>query len=261
MGESPRWHDGALWVCDWVAGDVLRYTGPGEPQVRHRVAGFPFSIDWLPDGRLVATSPRGVLVEEAGTLVPYAGPDQRWNEIVVDPAGHVFVNDVGFDLMRGEEAQPGTIAVVSPVGATRVVADDLWFPNGMAITNDGTTLLCAESYAHRLTAFDLGPDGSLSGRRVWAPLDDDCYPDGICLDADGAAWYADVPRQRCVRVAEGGAVLATVEVDRGAFACMLGGDDGRTLFIVANEWGGVQGGSRAGVVLQARVDVPRAGRP
>ncbi|MGA8209319.1 MAG: SMP-30/gluconolactonase/LRE family protein [Nocardioidaceae bacterium] len=261
MGESPRWHGGAFWVCDWMAGEILRFAPDGERDVVHRVVGYPFSIDWLPDGRLLATSPRGVLIERGGELVPYGAHGQGWNEIVVDSSGQAFINEVGFDLMGGEEARAGTISVVLPGGATRTVAHDVWFPNGMAVSADGRTLICAESYAHCLTAFAIGPDGSLLDRRVWAQLDEDCYPDGICLDAEGAAWYADVPRRRCVRVAEGGAVLDVVEVDRGAFACMLGGGDGRTLFIAANRWGGVEGGAGEGTVLQARVAVPHAGRP
>ena len=133
----------------------------------------------------------------------------------------------------------------------------------MAVTADGATLIVAESYANRLTAFDIAPDGSLSGRRVWAELDGG-YPDGICLDTDGAAWYADVPNKRCVRVREGGEVLDTVEVDRGCFACMLGGEDGRTLFVVANEWNGpagMAGGEPTGRVLTVAAPAARAGRP
>jgi sugar lactone lactonase YvrE len=256
MGESPRWHQGALWVCDWLAGEVLRFDDDGRREVVHRVDGFPFSIDWLPDSRLVATSPRGVLVEADGSLVPYGATGQGWNEIVSDARGHVFVNEAGF-----EEAKAGTIAVVAPDGESRVVAGDVRFPNGMAISDDGSTLICAESYAHCLTAFDLAPDGSLLNRRVWAQLESDCYPDGICLDAEGAAWYADVPQRRCVRVAVGGEVLETIDIDRGAFACMLGGADGCTLFIVANQWAGLAGGAGEGVLLQTRVAVPHTGRP
>jgi sugar lactone lactonase YvrE len=261
MGESPRWHDGALWVCDWMAGEVLRFDSHGGRAIVHRVEGFPFSIDWLPDGRLVATTTSGVRVEAPGALAPYGAPGQGWNEIVVAPAGHVFVNEAGFDLMAGEDPRPGTIAVVTPDGGSRVVAEDMWFPNGMAITADGAMLICAESYAHRLTAFDIAADGSLTGRRVWAQLEADCYPDGICLDEDGMAWYADVPNRRCVRVAAGGTVHDVVEVDRGAFACMLGGETGRTLFVVANRWEGVQGGASSGVVLSTEVTAARAGRP
>lgn len=152
---------------------------------------------------------------------------------------------------------------MTPDGAVREVADDVWFPNGMAVTPDGSTLLLAESYWRRLTAFDIAPDGSLLRRRVWADLGKGA-PDGICLDAEGALWYADVPHRRCVRVREGAGVLDVVHVDRGCFACMLGGDDGRTLFIVAAQWAGTQGvgdGRPTGQVLTYRASSPHSGRP
>jgi sugar lactone lactonase YvrE len=145
----------------------------------------------------------------------------------------------------------------------REVADGVAFPNGVAITPDGATLVLAESYGKCLTGWDIDPGGRLSGRRVWADLGDG-VPDGICFDAEGAIWYADVPNQRCVRVAEGGAVLATVDADRGCFACMLGGADGRTLHIVASEWRGptqVAETAGTGQVLTLRVPVAHAGRP
>ncbi len=153
--------------------------------------------------------------------------------------------------------------MVTPDGASRDVAGDVWFPNGMAVTPDGATLIVAESYGRRLSAFDIASDGGLSGRRVWADLGDG-VPDGICLDATAAAWYADVPNRRCVRVREGGEVLERVEVDRGCFACMLGGEDGRTLFIVAAAWSGtadIGAGDRTGQVLTHRTAAPHAGRP
>ena len=153
--------------------------------------------------------------------------------------------------------------MVTPDGEARQVADGVAFPNGMAVTPDDATLIVAESYANRLTAFDIAADGSLSDRRVWAELGGG-YPDGICLDAEGAVWYADVPNKRCVRVREGGEVLETVELDRGCFACMLGGEDGRTLFMVANEWRGpasMTGGERTGQVLTVDAPAARAGRP
>ena len=150
------------------------------------------------------------------------------------------------------------MAVVLPDGSTRVVADDVWFPNGMAILGEDT-LVVAESHADRLTAWTITSEGTLTDRRVWADLGNDAAPDGICVDAEGAIWYASVPGEKCVRVAEGGAVLETVEADRGCFSCMLGGDDGRTLFIVANRYG--PEGASDGVVLTHRVDVPHAGRP
>jgi len=263
LGESPRWHEGRLWVCDWVTGEVLTFDEAGHREVMFRTTGLPFSVDWLPDGRTVLTSADGVLVEADGELAPYGATGDAWNEIVVDGRGNTFVNRVGFDLMSGEEARPGTVAVVVPDGSSRDVAGDVWFPNGMVVTADGSTLIVAESYGRKLTAFDIEADGGLSGPRVWADLGEGC-PDGICLDAEGAVWYADVPNRRCVRVLEGGRVLDTVEVDRGCFACMLGGEDGRTLFIAAAEWDGPAGvgaGTPTGQVLTYRAAAPHAGRP
>lgn len=147
----------------------------------------------------------------------------------------MYVNDIGFDFPDGEFA-PGIVALVAPDGSAREVGGDLSFPNGMAVTPDNARLIVAESYAGRLTAFDIAADGSLSNQRVWADLGDGAAPDGICLDEEGAVWYADVPNQRCVRVREGGAVVQTIHLDNGCFACALGGVDGRTLFMVAAEW-------------------------
>ena len=146
MGESPRWHDGRLWVCDWLAGEVLAFTEDGERTVVHRIDGLPFSVEWLPDGREVLTTQDGVVV--GPDLAPYGGTGRPWNEVVVDPRGHVFVNMPG--SMPGQEPKPGVLAVITPDGRTRDVAGDLWFPNGMAVTPDGTTLVVAESHAHRL---------------------------------------------------------------------------------------------------------------
>ncbi len=264
FGESPRWHDGRLWVCDWVAGEVLSYDATGQGRVELTVTGLPFSLDWHPDGRTVLTCTEGVVTAEAdGSLTAYGATGQAFNEIVVDPAGHTFVNAPGFDLMGGEEPKPGFVWVVRPDGSSDQVADGVWFPNGMAVTPDGGTLVVAESYGNCLTGFDIGPDGSLTNRRVWADLGED-NPDGICLDAEGAVWYADVPHQHCVRVAEGGEVLEKVEADRGCFSCMLGGEDGQTLFVVAANWGGTSGvgqGERTGQVLTHRAPAPHAGHP
>lgn len=261
MGESPRWHDGVLWVCDWLAGEVLTVADDGRTDVVRRIEGLPFSVDWLPDGREVYSTPHGVVV--GPDLTPYGGTGRPWNEIVVHPRGHVFVNMPG--SMPGEEPRPGVAAVVTPDGDTREVADDLWFPNGMAVTPDGSTLIVAESQAHRLTAFTVEADGSLTDRRTWADLGEKAAPDGICLDADGAVWYADVPNRHCRRVSEGGTELATVPVDRGCFACMLGGTDGRTLYVVATDWERLDwqhgGGERTGQILTSRAPAPHAGRP
>jgi sugar lactone lactonase YvrE len=254
MGESPRWHDGRLWVCDWLAGEVLAFDTGGGREVIARVSGLPFSLDWLPDGRLVLTTAAGVVI--GPELTPYGATGQPFNEIVVHPSGRVYVDMPG--APPGQPDLPGVVVVVEPDGSSREVAGDVWFPNGMAVTADGSTLIVAESHAQRLTAFTIGADGDLRDRRVWAELGD-APPDGICLDAEGAVWYADVPHQQCVRVREGGEVLQTVAADRGCFACMLGGDDGRTLYVVANRWSEGQAGE--GVILTERVDVPHAGRP
>jgi len=255
MGESPRWHDGRFWMCDWLAGEVLVFDAAGARETVARVAGLPFSIDWLPDGRMLVTTPSGVVT--APDMETYGVGGRAWNEIVVDAAGRAYVNMPG--AMPHEQPRPGVVGVVMPDGGSRIVAQDVWFPNGMAVTPDGSTLILAESHAHRLTAFTITDAGDLADRRTWADLGDGAAPDGICLDAEGAVWYADVPNRQCVRVAEGGAVLQAVRTDRGCFACMLGGDDGRTLYITANVWEGSRAGD--GVVLTQRVDVPHAGRP
>jgi sugar lactone lactonase YvrE len=267
--ESPRWHDGRLWVSDWGAHEVIAVDLEGRSEVVVRVRSFPMCIERLPDGRLLivsASDGRLLRREPDGSLVTHAElsglADHPWNDIVVDGRGDAYVNNVGFDFPGGEFA-PGIVALAGADGSARQVADGLAFPNGMAVTPDNSTLIVAESYGNKLTAFDIGADGSLSNRRVWADLDGG-YPDGICLDAENAVWYGDVPNKRCVRVREGGEVLQTIDLDRGCFACMLGGADGRTLFLVANEWGGptsMADGSRMGQVLTAEAPAPGAGWP
>jgi sugar lactone lactonase YvrE len=271
LGESPRWHDDRLWFSDWGAHEVLAVDLDGTREVIVGVPSFPFCIDWLPGGQLlliVSSSDRRLLRRESdGSLVTHADlrglSDFPWNEIVVDGRGNIYLNSIGFDLMAGEEAKPGIVALVTPDGSTRQVADGVLFPNGMAVTPDNSTLILAESYGQRLTAFDIEADGGLSNRRVWADLDGG-YPDGICLDAEGAVWFGDVANKRCVRVREGGEVLQTIELDRGCFACMLGGLDGRTLFMMAADWGGpaaVDDAARTGQVLTLEAHAPGAGWP
>jgi sugar lactone lactonase YvrE len=270
MGESPRWHDDRLWLADWGTQQVVAVDLDGTSEVVLEVETAPISIDWLPDGRLLVVSgSEGRLLrrEPDGSLVTHADlaplSTYAWNEIVVDRRGNAYVNTIGFDFATGQDAASGGVALVCPDGSTRLVADGVSFPNGMALTPDDTTLILAESYANRLTACDVDPDGGLSNRRVWADLGDG-YPDGICLDAEGAVWYADVPNRRCVRVREGGEVLQTVDVDRGCFACMLGGRGGTTLFVVAAEWSGPEsmvGGEPTGRILTVEAPAPGAGRP
>ena len=264
--ESPRWHGDRLYFSDWSAGEVVAVDLAGHSEVIVHVESLPLCTAWLPDGRLViVSSPNGRLLrrEPDGSLVTYADLGQPgWNDIVVDGRGNAYVNRAGFNPMAGEAFKPGFVALVTADGSVRQVADDIAFPNGMAVTPDNATLIVADSYRHSLVAFDIGADGGLSNRRAWAELGEGT-PDGICLDAQGAVWYADVPNQRCVRVAEGGAVLQTVGLDRGCFACALGGPDGTMLFMVAAEWRGMSElvAPGTGRVLATRVDVPGAGWP
>jgi len=269
LGESPRWHDDRLWFSDWGAQEVIAVDLEGKSEVIVRVPSFPFSIDWLPDGRLliVSASDRLLLRRESdGSQVTHADltslSDYPWNEIVVDGRGNAYLNNIGFDFPAGEFA-PGILALVTPDGSARQVADGVAFPNGMVVTPDNSTLILAESYANTLTAFDIDADGDLSNRRVWADLDGG-FPDGISLDAEGAVWYGDVPNKRCVRVREGGEVLQTINLDRGCFACMLGGADSRTLFMMAADWRGpasIADGARTGQVLTAAAPAPGIGWP
>ena len=270
FGESPRWHENRLWFSDWGAQEVIAVDVTGDSEVILKVASFPFSIDWLADGRMliVSASERRLLRREPDgsrlTHADLAGLSSfPWNEIVVDGRDNVYVNNIGFDFSPGAQAGPGSLALVTPDGSTRQVADDVAFPNGMVVTADNSTLILAESYANRLTAFDIAADGSLFNRRVWADLGDG-VPDGICIDADNAVWYADVPNKRCVRVRDGGEVMQSIELDRGCFACMLGGPENRTLFMLAREWSGpasAADGSRTGQVLAVEAPAPGAGWP
>ena len=269
FGESPRWHDDRLWFCDWGAQELIAVDLEGRCEVIARVPSFPFCIDWLRDGRLlvVSAAERRLLRREPdGSMVMHTDLSRLsrhpWNDIVVDGRGNAYVGDIGFDFPGGEFA-PGLLALVTPDGSARQVADGVAFPNGLVVTPDNSTLILAESYANRLTAFDIGADGSLSNRRLWAGLGRG-VPDGICIDAENAIWYGDVPNMRCVRVREGGEVLQTIELDRGCFACMLGGADRKTLFMVAREWRGpasMAKQERTGQVLTAKVSTAGAGWP
>ena len=260
FGESPRWHDGRIWFANWGTQQIVAVDGADRAEVTATVpTTIPYCFDWHPDGRLLVVSGQeqrllqqasdGSFTTLADVAAFGAGP---WNEIVVDGRGNAYVNGPG-------------IAVVARDGSMRHFAEPLAFPNGMAITPDNSTLIVAESHAKRLTAFELAGDGSIGRRRVWAELGDGA-PDGICIDAEGAVWYADVPNKRCVRVREGGEVVQTIDVDRGCFACMLGGPDRKTLYIVAAVWLGFPRvmealAARTGELLVADVAVAGAGWP
>ncbi|MGW5365151.1 SMP-30/gluconolactonase/LRE family protein [Actinopolymorpha pittospori] len=266
FGESPRWHDGRLWFSDWGANQVIAVNADGSHEVVASVPSFPMCIDFLPDGRLlvVDSAQRRLLRREPdGSLVPHADlakvSDKPWNDIVVDAHGNAYVNCIGFDFPGGDFA-PGLVVCVTPEGDVRQVADELAFPNGMAITADGATLIVAESYANRLTAYDIAANGALGDPRVWAETSGD-HPDGICVDAEGAVWYADVAHQHCVRVREGGEVLDTLTSDRGAFACALSRGDDPHLYVVGQNYGGPEQAQPSGQVVAFPAPAPGAGRP
>jgi sugar lactone lactonase YvrE len=257
FGESPRWHENRLWFSNWGTQEVITADLDGNSEIVARApATIPNSIDWLPDGRLLVVSGQEALLlrrEPDGSMVTHAdlsGLGAVFNEIVVDGRGNAYVNGAN-------------VVLVTPDGSARQVADGIAFGNGMAVTPGNQALIVAESHGNRLTAFDIAADGGLSNRHVWADLGSG-FPDGICLDAENAIWYADVPNKQCVRVREGGAVLQTIDLDRDCFACMLGGPDRRTLFMLTAEWRGMEhmtGEARTGQVLTAAAPAPGTGWP
>jgi sugar lactone lactonase YvrE len=263
--ESPRWSGDRWYVSDWSAGEVFTVDADGRTEVVARVESLPLCTAFTTDGRLViVSSPQGALLlrEPDGSLVPYRDLGRPgWNDIVIDGRDNAYVNGAGYDPVT-RAFTPGGVTLAAADGTVRAVADDIAFPNGMAVTPDNRTLIVADSHRHCLLAFDIDDDGGLSGRRVWADLGE-AAPDGICLDASGAVWYADVPNRSCVRVTEGGAVQQTIALDRGGFACALGGPDGTTLCIVGAEFRSMREGvvAGSGQVLVAEVDVPGAGWP
>lgn len=267
LGESPRWHDGRLHLSDWGASKLLAIDDDGRVEVLASIDSIPFSFDFLPDGRMALLAGTTLSIRrQDGGFARHADlsrlSPKAWNEIVADASGRLYVNTIGFDFPGGE-FRPGLVASVGPDGSVRQEADDVAFPNGMAIDGAGTMLVLAESYGSRLTSFAIGSDGALGGRRPHAVLPG-FHPDGISMDAEGAVWFADVPGRCCVRVLPDGSIAERIDVDRGCFACMLGGEDGRTLFIVAADWQGPQAIGRTGPtgrVLAARVPVAHAGRP
>jgi sugar lactone lactonase YvrE len=269
MGESARWHGGRFWCSDWVAGEILAADPDGTTEVVARSTSFPFCFDWLPDGTMVVTGQTGLERLErreggdVGSLVPFLDMTGLitggWNEVIVDPRGNAYVNSPNFDMSGGFDfevgSRSGVVALVTPGGDARLVADGVAFPNGMAVTPDGSTLIVAESFASRLGAWHIDADGSLTDRRVWAAVEDGV--DGICIDAEGAVWCAT--QRGCVRVREGGEVTDSIPFDLFGFSCALGGPEGRTLFMVAAEWNGYENigkGPRTGLVYTAEVDVP-----
>jgi sugar lactone lactonase YvrE len=267
--EGPRWHDGRLWFSDHALRAVYRLDLDGGVEEVVRVAGRPSGLGWQPDGRLLVVSmtDRRLLRLEDGGLVEVANLEglAPWhcNDMVVDAAGRAYIGNFGFDFNGGEQPRPTVLLRVEPGGEVSVAADGLLFPNGMVITPEGDLLIVAETWGGRLTSFRIGRDGSLSGRAEFARVRG-VAPDGICLDAEGAVWVASPSSGEAIRVAEGGEVLERVASgEPGAYACMLGGPDRRTLFICTATTVDYEQAlsERSGKIVTARVDVPGAGTP
>ena len=272
FAEGPRWHEGRLWFSDMLEHRIVAVTPDGEAEVVHDLGDRrPSGLGWLPDGRLLAVSmedrrllrfdPDGPV--EAADLTAYCGGPA--NDMVVDGAGRAWIGNIGYEMASGGSASPTNVVRVDPDGSVQLAAADLMSPNGMVVTADGSTLVVAESAAARLTAFTIGADGGLTDRRVFADLGGRRAPDGICIDAEDRVWVSCPVTGEFLRVAEGGEVLDRIELEppRAAIACMLGGDDRRTLFCCTA--GGYrlheEAGHRRARIEAHRVAVPGAGRP
>ncbi|MFI5612095.1 SMP-30/gluconolactonase/LRE family protein [Amycolatopsis sp. NPDC051903] len=282
--ECPRWHDGRIWFADFYTYRVLSAAPDGSDlRTEAEVPQQPSGLGWLPDGRLLVISMRDARLlrrEPDGTLVTHADLSGHVkghpNDMVVDAHGRAYVGEFGFDLMGGQPLETAVLLRVDPDGTVTTVADDLWFPNGSVLTDDGVLLVC-ETFANRVTAFDVTGDGSLTNRRTWATFGEQptartqdalfpqvtVAPDGCCLDADGALWIADAIGNRALRVHEGGAIADEIPAGTGIFACTLGGTDGDTLFLCAapDFHEEARKNAREGKLLATRVESPRAGRP
>jgi sugar lactone lactonase YvrE len=266
FGESPRWHQNKLWLSDMYLRKVMTVELNGKSENIIEIPGQPSGLGWLPDGRLqvVSMTDRRLLRLDQGVLTEVADlsgiASGICNDMVVDNVGRSYIGNFGLNTdLKQRRVGPAEIIMVTPEGKAQIVATDLIFPNGTVITLDGRELIVAETFASRLTAFDIKPDGSLSGRRVWAKLEDNMFPDGICLDAEGAIWTAIAYRPEVIRVKMGGEVTHRISLSGQAFACMLGGIDRRTLFILT-----VEPHSKvktAGQLEVVKVEVPGAGLP
>ena len=267
--EAPRWHDGELWFSDMTAQKVMKVGLDGRAKTVVEVSGQPSGLGWLPDGRLLVVSmtdrrllrldPGGLsVVADLAVMAPF-----HCNDMVVDATGRAYIGNFGFDLPAKADAKPTGLILVTPDGKASVVADDLLFPNGSVIFPDGKTLVLAETFGARLTAFAVAADGSLSNRRVWAKLDG-AIPDGICLDAEGALWVASPRSREFLRVKEGGEVTHRIAAENQAVACMLGGPDRRSLFLLSCQVIHEREKSctlKSGRIEMVHVDIPGAGLP
>ena len=266
--EGPRWHEGKLWFSDQHAHKVMTVDLKGNVEIIVEVPGQPSGLGWLPDGRLLVVSmtDRCLLRLDGHRLTRFADLKKLasfyCNDMVVDRQGRAYVGNFGFDLDGGKPFKPAEIIMVTPDGNARIVASDLNFPNGSVITQDGSTLIVAETLAQRLIAFDIAPDGSLKRKRIWAQFEQ-VTPDGICLDAENAIWVASPVDSEVLRVCKGGKVTHRVKIKTPPFACMLGGPDRRTLFVATAESSDPEEtkAKQSGRIEMVRVEIPGAGLP
>ena len=240
FGEGPRWHEGRLWLSDMHAHQVLAVSENGQVETIVEVRNWPSGLGWLPNGDLLVVSmtDRQVLRYDGKNLTTHADlsglASYHCNDMVVATTGQAYVGNFGFDLQAKAEFKTAQLICVESDGSARIVAEDMSFPNGSVITPDGKTLIVGETFGSRLTAFDILSDGSLDNRRIWADLPEGAVPDGICLDAENGIWSASPSSNECIRQVEGGEVTHRIAVSQGAFACMLGGARGDTLFILTS---------------------------
>ena len=267
--EGPRWHENKLWFSDMHAGQVMTVDMDGRSEIITTVPNSPSGLGWLPDGRLLVVSmlDRRLLRLDEGGLTEVADISQlasfHCNDMVVDDRGRAYIGNFGFDLNTGAPFSPAEVILVHPDGQAMVAADEMAFPNGSVITPDGKTLIVAETFGSRLSAFDIAGDGSLSNRRIWAEVEG-AFPDGICLDAEGGIWVASPSGKIGVmRVCEGGEITHFIDVATHAYACMLGGPQRRTLFMLTAETINPDGAraKSSGRIEMVQVDVPGAGLP
>ena len=277
FGEGPRWHDGKFYFSDFYSHKVFSLDMEGNSEVIVEVPGQPSGLGWMPDGTMLIVSMKDKkllsfinnTLSEVADLSDLAG--FHCNDMVVDDRGNAYIGNFGFNTYSGEEIKPANLILVRPGEDPCVAADNLLFPNGAVITPDGRTLIVGETYAARLTSFDINQDATLSNRRVWADFTLDAkegevpVPDGMCLDAEGAIWVASPTTADVIRIKEGGEILDRLPVETNAYACMLGGDDLKTLFICTSKASGVDPEAalreKSGKIETIKVDVPGTGKP
>ena len=277
FGEGPRWHENKFYFSDFYSHKVYSLDLSGKNEVIVEIPNQPSGLGWTPDGTMLIVSMKdrklmsfkdGLLTERAD-LTELSG--FHCNDMVVDIDGNAFIGNFGFNTYDGEEIKPTNLILVKPGEEPVLAADNLFFPNGTVITPDNKTLIVGETYAARLTAFDKSEDGSLSNRRIWADLKVNAeegtvpLPDGMCIDEEGAIWVASPSTAEVIRVHEGGMISERIPVQTNAFACMLGGEDRRTLFICTSNGSGVDPEAalreKSGKIEITQVDVPGCGKP